>query len=374
MKSNPATATDGFDDSDPQRYRKVKGGGCLTVFGMPFFLVGLLLFALALGIIPAHMEGGAELPVLFISLFGTPFFLVGALLVFGRSGLTIDKSRGSISRWWGLLVPMRSEETPLGLVQAVHLGYDPGDSDSPATYPVELVLDGARAPIAVQSGTGYPQMRALAERLAALIGKPCEDTSTGQRVVRDPKRLDESLRDRVRRLGEKLSSVPSPPSTLRTRVTQRGTAVTLEIPAPPRSLFHFIPLFFAVIFAAWIGIDFLPAILGSEGSPGVRISVGSFLLLVFVVGPILLSLKPIVWPKSRHTVVTADRAGLQVEEWSGEKCKRTEIPVDELEDLLAPAPGITAVSDRGTVTFGEGLSAEEVTYLHALVRWALVSE
>jgi len=416
MNTNRANA--GFDDRHPDVFQKVEGGGCLSVFGLPFLLVGLFLIQVPLGLIPVDVEDFDQASGLLIALFGLPFFLAGAALVFGRSRLTIDRSCGSIVQWWGLLVPVKARETQISLVQMVSLGFDPGDSDSPATYPVKLVLGDSRSPIPIRSGSTYPEMRALAERLAAFLGKPLEDTSTGMRVVRDPKRLDESLRERVRRLGEKVDRVPSPPVNLRTRVEKKIDTVVLEIPALPRTPFHFIPVIFAAICAAVVGVTFLPDLLGQDEPLAVRIAVASFVLLVFILGPILLSLWFALGVSRKRTVITAGRDHLQIEEWSGKKCKRSEIPTDELEDLLAPqdgaavlavrlragqpwhppvgpdatmldgkplpawvqklarlagTPGITAVSDQGTVTFGAGLPPEEIAYLYALIRRALVS-
>ena len=62
------------------------GGGCISIFGLPFLLAGLFVMQIPLGIIPMKGPPG-ELPSIFVVLFGSMFAAVGACLVFGRSGI-----------------------------------------------------------------------------------------------------------------------------------------------------------------------------------------------------------------------------------------------------------------------------------------------
>src|SRR5512137_2953520 len=86
------------------------GGGCLLIFGLPFLLAGLFVMQIPLGIIPMECSPGL-LPSVFVVLFGSVFAVVGAGLVFGRSGIILDRGRGRITQWYGLLVPMKRTET-----------------------------------------------------------------------------------------------------------------------------------------------------------------------------------------------------------------------------------------------------------------------
>ena len=69
------------------------GGGCLSVFGLPFLLAGLFVMQIPLGLIPVEGSPG-PLPSVFVVLFGSVFAAVGAGLVFGRSGIVMDRGRG----------------------------------------------------------------------------------------------------------------------------------------------------------------------------------------------------------------------------------------------------------------------------------------
>jgi hypothetical protein len=116
----------------------------------------------------------------------------------------------------------------------------------------------------------------------------------------------------------------------------------------------------------------------------------------------------------QRTVVTVNGAVLRVEQRGGGKTAVQEIPVDELEDLVLPttrsiieetelpgyrqhpvpgdtgtprmpdgrpvpksllalirlagSPGITARSDKTTLSFGQGLPEAELVYLYSLIR------
>ena len=58
--------------------------------------------------------------------------------MFGRSGIILDRSRGRVIQWYGLLVPMKRNEYLLDSVDQVEMNFSPGDSDSPATWPITL--------------------------------------------------------------------------------------------------------------------------------------------------------------------------------------------------------------------------------------------
>ena len=70
------------------------GGGCISIFGLPFLL------SASLSQIPRRpfpMKGSpGTLPSIFVVLFGSVFAAVGAGLVFGRSGIILDRGKGRI--------------------------------------------------------------------------------------------------------------------------------------------------------------------------------------------------------------------------------------------------------------------------------------
>jgi len=151
--------------------------------------------------------------------------------------------------------------------------------------------------------------------------------------------------------------------------------------------------------------------------PIIRYLVGGFLLIFFILGPILTALRYLRRDARSSTRITVTPVLLRVEELAGRKSQTTEIPADELEELDLPtikeiqssirmpdkfpkldlpesgiprlpdgrpipkilvslmrlfkSPGIIARSDSASVQFGSGLPEEELRYLHALVKKVL---
>ena len=142
----PATISDsdklgvsGFRYTAPERLQFREGGGCLSVFGIPFFLAGLFLLATAGGAIPMGDPGDLDnwgRPLL--GLMGVVFTGVGGTLVFGRSWTSLDVAERSVTKSWGLLVPLKAQARPLDAFTRVTIGFDAGDSDSADHFPVAL--------------------------------------------------------------------------------------------------------------------------------------------------------------------------------------------------------------------------------------------
>ncbi len=402
---------------DPDVLEKREGGGCLVVFGIPFFLAGLFILQIPLGFLPVQSDLRAW-DWLFALLFGVPFTAVGAVLMFGRSGLAIDRRRGEMVRWWGFLVPMRRKARPLPEFRLVRLEND-ADSES-SGYTVRLAADGPGESPVLGSRGEYLEAHQLAEALAKFLNRPLEDVTTGKRVLRDPDRLDESLRARVRRLKERLPDPPAPPPGMTTRVEQTAGGVVLVLAGSRPGLFRQVPLVFAVCFAGGVLTVFVLPLSTLPMPEGFRWVFLGFVGFFFVLLPVWTAVRGYVRRSLASTRVEATRAGLRVEESEGGKKRVTEIPADELEDLTLPdrrsvlesvevpgkgrleglgdtgtprlpdgrpvprillkilemvrSPGITARSDRVIVTFGRGLRADEAAYVYALVLRALAGD
>jgi hypothetical protein len=388
------------------------GGGCLSIFGLPFLLAGLFVMQIPLRIIP--MEGSpGPLPSVFVVLFGSVFAAVGAGLVFGRSGIILDRGRGRITQWYGLLVPMKRTEYMLDSIRHVEMDFSRGDSDSAATWPVRLSGEGIAKPIAVVQPVNFAEARQVAEELSRFLRKPLVDSSTGERVTRDPDRLDESYRDRARRTGEAAAVVPPEPPGMRSRVERAGEGLTLHIPGPPMSGLHYLPALVPLAFAGAVAWFFLPAILTLPMPDWIRYFFLGFIGLFFIAGPVVSTLLNVLRMKNQFERVTVTKAFLRVEALKQGKRSTVEIPVDELEDFVAPttralmdtievpgmkkvplgntgtprmpdgrpvprfllslmkmkgSKGIMARSDKTVVEFAGGLDEAEVAYLFALIR------
>ena len=388
------------------------GGGCISIFGLPFLLAGLFIMQIPLGIIPME-DSPRELPSIIIVLFGSIFAAVGTCLVFGRSGIIIDRGRGRVLQWYGLLVPMKRTEYMLDSIRQVEMSFSSGDSDSAATWPVKLSGEEIAKPISVLQPTNFAEARQLAEELSRFLRKPLVDSSTGESVTRDPEHLDESYRDRVRRTGEAVSVLPPEPSTMRSRVERTGDVVIVHISGQAKSGIYYIPVFFSLVFAVIVVWFFLLPIIKIPMPDFIRYVFLSFIGLFFIAGPIISALLRVFRLKKEFERITITKDILRVEGLKQGKRATTEIPVSELEDLVAPtlrgvmnntetsgmkkvslgdtgnprmpdgrpmpsfmlslikmvgSKGIIARSDKVVVEFVSGLDKAEIAWIFAFIR------
>lgn len=387
------------------------GGGCLSVFGLPFLLAGLFVLQLPLGLIPVNKPSDTP-SSLFIILFGAVFTFVGAVLVLGRAGIILDRARGRIVQWYGLLVPLKRTEYLMDTIDQVEMNFSSGDSDSPATWPIKLSGGSMTKPLAVSQPTSFAEARQLAEELSRFLQKPLVDTSTGERIIRDPGQLNESYRDRMRRTDKAEGILPPEPSTMRSRVERTGEGLVIHIPENTNKQLHYIPLAFSLIFAISVTWFFLPPFLRSDLPDLIRYLILGFLGL-FIILPLLSAFRTFHQLKKDFQRITVTRAFLRVETTKQGKRTMTEIPVDELKDLVVPSrqgtinamdvpgmkkvhlgdtrsprmpdgrpvprlllslmkmvgsKGIIARSDKTEVELAAGLDEAEVAWLFALIR------
>lgn len=392
------------------------GGGCLSLFGLPFLLAGLFVMQIPLGIIP--VQGGPSGPSgpwfsVFLILFGSVFAAVGAVLVFGRSGVIVDRGRGSITQWHGLLVPMKRSVYLLDSVRQVEMAYTSGDSDTAATWPISLSGEGIVKPISILQPASFIEARQAAEELSRFLQKPLMDSSAGERVVRDPGHLDESYRDRLRRSGEAVATLPPEPPGKRSQLERTADGFILYIPAAPVGGVRFLSLIFPLLFAAMAAWFFLPAILTLPMPDFIRYIFLGFIGLFFIAGPAGSAVSRAFRLKRQFERITLTRDMLRVEALKEGKHTTVEIPLSELEDLAAstlrgtmdaievpgmkkvplgdmgstrmpdgrPVPrfllslmkmvgskGIIARSDKAVVEFAQGLDEVEVAWIFALIR------
>jgi len=388
------------------------GGGCLSIFGIPFLLAGLFIMQIPLGLIPVEQESEPWLR-LFSPVFGGIFAAVGTALVFGRYGLIMDRTRGRVIQWWGLLVPMKRREYLLEAIGQVDLDFSRGDSDSADTWPVTLSGGVLPKPVIVTQPTEFAEAKRFAEELSRFLNKPLVDSSTGERVTRDPDHLDESYRDRVRRTKEAAAPMPPQPPEMRTRVEHTGEGLVFHIPGPDLRWYHYFPVAISLAIAASVAFIFLPAIRTLPMPENLRYVVLGVVGLLFVAVPVLSALLHVLRLKNQFERVTVTKAFLRVETLKQGKRSSAKIPMDELEDLAAPSMrsamesiempgkkkvflgdtgtprmsdgrpvpriflslmklagsrGIIARSDKAVIEFAQGLEEAETLYLFALIR------
>jgi hypothetical protein len=157
---------------DPDRLEFKSGGGLQILFGFPFLFVGILAVLTCIGLIPLEGEGG-ELSIMAAGFFGVVFMAVGGGILFGRSGLSIDRRLGEAVQWRRLVIPIERRVHALDRFDRVRL--EIRREEGAVTYPVLLQGKDAAEGIIVEQTADYRQARQTAEELALFLGKPLED-------------------------------------------------------------------------------------------------------------------------------------------------------------------------------------------------------
>ena len=402
---------------DPNVLKSRNGGGCVSVFGLPFLGVGLfVMFVLPSGLIP--VEGDAP-PLAFILLFGGIFAAVGTGLVFGRSGVVVDRRNGTVLKWYGLLAPMIRKEFRIHGYDTVGVTKERRQSKNSSydVYPIKL--RGQNYPdILIEEPREYEEARSSSEALARLLHLTVADSSSGAEVVRDPDRLDESVRDQTRRAGERISLADAP-LQMKCYVSEQMEGLCVEIPPAGIHGLHFLMLGFGGLITVIIG-----ASMGGEVIRGFRAAQSDPFELIFpcvmlaiMCIPIIGILGAVIGQSRKRYTVMASRAMLRVETRTLLGKKIVEIPGPELEEFeisgstplsmigadgadspevqeymrhgsgqddrnaekvlnlvmrFLPGAYITARSDRTTLNFGQGLAQKELLYIHSLIKKRLV--
>lgn len=385
---------------DPNLFQVRTGGGCVSLFGMPFLLTGLGIMFSPLFAPDSSGPSGliGTIP------FGLIFAVVGGALVFGRGGIDVDLRRRELVRWWSAIVRVKSTVIPLTEIRQVTVTKEVRKNKNSTTtvYPIYVELAASRKNLVEDQD--YQSSRRVAEGLARFAGVPMSDASSGQPVVRQPDELNESLRDRVRRMNERLE-YPSPPAVSELIVRNEPEGMTIELPRGGGFLFALLPMIFFLGVFVFFLIPFGGMILGDNSMPfEMKLLVGGFFLFFFGLLPFFILLFKLIRGLTSRSRVVVDGRRLRVENSSTGSKKAVEIPADELEELTLSSPpvsmeqteefrrlgqsnlrvklmmrilrmgkpsGITARSDKASVTFGENLSPEDQSYLYALVKQAV---
>ena len=300
-----------FQLVSPDRLQIRQGGGCLALFGLPFFAAGVFMCLGTIGVVPVRTANDLARPVM--ALMGLAFTAVGGALVFGRSWTIVDRTQRQVVKQLGLLIPMRESIVPLDRYTAVTLAFVPGDSDSNDKFPIALKAEtGPDLPLC--SFTTYPDARACAAAIADHLHVDLEDASTDHPVRRPAGQADLPLQDRLR--TEAMTAAGSDdarPSDARSEVTRELGVTTVVMPARP------LP---AIVLAGVVVAVAIAFVFGSSASAFVRRTdtpdpVAWFFLAflaLFIVIPMVTVLNAFVRSRRGATIVDVSREGLRIRE------------------------------------------------------------
>lgn len=158
------------------------GGGYIAVLGAPFFLAGLFIAQVPFGFIPVEVEVN---PLVLAIVFpvGVAFAGAGLLLILSRSGFTIDRRKGTITRWWGLPLPLKKTRHPISSYTSVVLTrYPEGEGEPPESYPVTLVSGSVSDEFVLFDSEDYVKARQVALEIGRFLGKPVRDSVGGSEI------------------------------------------------------------------------------------------------------------------------------------------------------------------------------------------------
>lgn len=160
------------------------------VYGLPFLAAGLFMLLTALQVSGVPMD--EDISPLFLFILGVLFVAAGIALMFGRSGITVDRTAQTVAKWWGLLVPMIVTRHNLASFDRITVGKEVRrDPNSVKTvFPVCLAGSRAGRDIEYAAPTDYPSAQRISAELARFIGRDIEDTTSGRTVRRRPGERD----------------------------------------------------------------------------------------------------------------------------------------------------------------------------------------
>jgi len=406
-----------FRDVAPGRRRLQEGGGGMALFGIPFLCAGVFLTLAAAGVVQMEKPAGSSAAIWpLVTLFGVAFTAAGSVLVFGRSWITLDATRGAVEKQWGLLVPMRSRIHDVGEYKAVMLTFEAGDSDSADKFPVSL-KGRAGGDLRLCSSPRYAEARAWARDIARHLRLDIEDATTDhpRRMVADAAEL--TIQQRLRIDGAD-HAILERPATARSEVAHENGMTTLAIPAqrvhPALLALMALPAAIPLIVFNPLAHFFRQT---KTPSPIGWFFLG-FLLFIFVALPGTIAFNAFVRSRRGRTIVTISSSRVRIQErgaWfttttaSHQLSDIFDVDYSTAESLLGSARrhaeqsvtqpgatssagpaigrrtervltvlsrfakgrGVTLKTKEGLTSFGQGLSDEEIAYLYSVVKRAL---
>lgn len=393
-----------------------------VIAGLIFMGIGLLMLATASGIIDVPNS-----PPTVMLVIGTIFLVLSLVFWLAKKGLVLDKGRGEILKWYGLLIPMKTSTLRTDEFDKVKIIKEEKRTKNSKVifYPVKLVKKDAEDSFTVDTFMSYHQGRVFAEKIALFFELPLHDESTGRLQIRQPADLNKSIKQLAKEKGEKVE-LPAMPPNMTASVKQDGEGIIIEIPVTRTILAPFFPAVASTVGVAIFLIFFAKILFSASANK-------PYIFLAILVGVILYAV--IAWKladikSKKGWVVKASPILLNITEVKWGSKKVFEIPAEELEEFrlieaslpegvsvsddgmveidptyaseeelrnpsqlmkrnefldspkfqklakwlfqLLPKPYIVAISDKSYVEWGRGLTESELKYLYALIKKTMI--
>ena len=389
-----------FMQENPSVLRVREGGGCLSIFGLPFFVAGVWLLGIGTGLIHLNQQPPVEgVAKVIMAIMGVIFSGVGGTLVFGRKWIVIDKVRRQLVLQYGFLLPMKRDVFSLGDFTKVLLALERGDSDSSDRYHVRLLGKEKGGAQNISNALIYGQAREQALFLSGFLHLPLEDASTGE--VQTEKAVSASgegqgaLPSSSEETEEGATLFPTRPMQMSCTVEEGPSGVKITLPTPKMAVFNIIFAFIPALVGYWFfrgafnreTLDF------HKGENAFILFFMGFLALFFVLIPLVTTYRRYRRTKTGLWTATLSREGLKIED-NGSTGTSHQIPLSDILSIetrvvsvdrnLSPLPhnprvrghlvrlmerqnALLVKTKQDIFTFALGLPKEEMDYIRAVL-------
>lgn len=396
-----------FKQIDANKLEIKDGGGCFSLFGIPFLLSGIFVLLIGIKVIP--LTNANEVPVWswpVLCLMGIVFIIAGGSLIFGRSWTILDINEKKVIKKWGLLVPMNIKTMNILDYKSLVLNYTPGDSDTSERYSIILKGEDNTKNLDLFSSTEFSDSFSMASFLVKFLQLPLEDSSTSHKVLYNYETIDGNF---SKRLKENHFSLSNPVLPVKHSCIYDLTDNSLQITRPAPNYNKWRLLYFLIIIICLY--YFMPNVFSffdkSQTPKGIQFAIISFALFFIILIPLLVTINSIILEIRGKSILTVDKKALTIEEKDSWRSKKTFIPAEEILDLdyhlgvftldgikkahlanintyLPPkirndpwwykfvnkinnSNGITIKTIKGIYNFGAGLWDDEVLYIYYII-------
>jgi hypothetical protein len=401
----------------PGRLEIAEGGGCLCIFGFPFFAIGIFLILASARILPMeNVNNQPEWTWIILGLMAVPFTAVGGNLLFGRRKIIIDTTSRQIYRQFSVLVPLKNEVSYLHDYERVIVRLQTGDSDSVDSYPVFLKAKPTTGDLRLFYSNDYGDSRVKAEFLARFLQLPLEDASTDHAKIYVADSASAAFSERLQGQDEEYKSVPAP-LEMRSRISESAGIFEITIPQKGFKLTMFLPLLFSFLIWLFLRDKLFPFFRVTHTPQTVGAVIFTFISIMFVVIPLLAFIRSLIAATKGYSRLTVNAGQLKLHESTGLGQRTRIIALADIVDIdyntvqgaymsswaqvsgkmarqdyryaveakkygsmprlltflvkFAKSKGIIIKTKKGLFPFGYGLEDKEVLYLYFRIKDAL---